>query len=276
MAKPLRNPYLDDEDDVDDLTFLSHSKQGPSGYVLGNGNQSQANNDYQQRKQQLLEERRKIEERTLQSSKVSLGLVYESEQMGISTAEELMRQREKLNNVDTNLDNINSTMRVTQKHLNTMKSWFGGMFSKNTDGTTIPASKSTNSISRGQGSSSLGETIDKISNESARRSSANHPALAHRGIEPSGFTFDDEDDFSKSSAVGGSSHANRSRDIDKQLNANLGELGLGLNRLKGLALGLGEEIEQQNEVIDRITTKAERAEDTVQYQNRQMRNLLKK
>jgi len=68
----------------------------------------------------------------------------------------------------------------------------------------------------------------------------------------------------------------RSRDIDRQLDRNLGELGDGLVRLKGLALGLGDEIEQQNEIIEKITTKAERSEDTIRYQNRQMNSLLKK
>lgn len=186
-----------------------------------------------------------------------------------------MRQREKLENVDQHLDGINSTMRVTQKHLNTMKSWFGGIFSKNdnTNG-SLPASKSTPGLSARNGTSSLGDTITKISAESARHSSDNHPALAHRGID-TGFKFDDDEPGDKLPS-GASGHAARSQDVDRQLNSNLAELGLGLNRLKGLALGLGEEIEQQNEVIEKITTKAERSEDTIQYQNRQMRNLLKK
>jgi len=123
----------------------------------------------------------------------------------------------------------------------------------------------------------------RISTESARISSDNHPALANRGIDKvdkvdtSGFRFDDDEDQPKTAGRLPSTGAgHRSRDIDRQLDENLGELGLGLSRLKGLALGLGEEIEQQNEIIEKITTKAERSEDTIQYQNRQMRNILKK
>lgn len=77
-TKPGRNPYLDDDDEVDDFTFLAHNSNPRS--LVGNSG-SAANDQYLQRRQQLMEERRRIEERTLQSSKASLGLVYESEKV---------------------------------------------------------------------------------------------------------------------------------------------------------------------------------------------------
>lgn len=275
-GKPAKNPFLDDEDEVDDHAFLSH--KGSSNYVLGDQSSGRSNgNDYAQKRQQLLEERRRIEERTLQSSKVSLGLIYESEKVGLATAEEMVRQGEKLSNVDSNLDQMNAVMRVTQKNLTSMKSFFGGVkniFSKaSTDSPAngLPASKSTPGLSsRPSGySSTLGTTVEQISQESSRRSAANHPGLAGRGIN----FDDDEEDLGRRASTG---QAQRSNDIDRQLDANLGEIDLGLNRLKNLALGLGNEIESQNELIENITTKATRAEDTLGYQNRQMKYILKK
>lgn len=47
-------------------------------------------------------------------------------------------------------------------------------------------------------------------------------------------------------------------------------------RLKGLASELGEEIDSQNDLIDNITNKAEKAELTVQKQNKDMQKILKK
>lgn len=262
-----RSGWADDE--VSDSDFLS---SGPPK------TQGSGSNDYQQRRQQLLEERRKIEERTLQSSKMSLGLVYESEKIGLSTAEDLIKQGEKLQNVDRNLDSMNSTMRVTQKHLTSMKSLFGGIknyFSKTPE---TPSMSSSQSVPGSMGSrpntyrSSLTDTIGQVSSESDSRSADNHPALVRRGL--GGNPFDEEDETGKRAPRSG--YEARSRQIDKQLDNNLGELDMGLNRLKNLALGLGNEIESQNEMIEKITTKAERAEDTIGHQNRQMRQILKK
>ena len=53
-------------------------------------------------------------------------------------------------------------------------------------------------------------------------------------------------------------------------------MSLGLDRLKNLGLGLGEEIETQNSQIERITGKAERADVTIKDQNRQMKTILGK
>ena len=50
----------------------------------------------------------------------------------------------------------------------------------------------------------------------------------------------------------------------------------GLSRLKGLATGLGEEITDQNVVIDRIHDKAEKVDAKIGSQNTQMKKILKR
>lgn len=49
-----------------------------------------------------------------------------------------------------------------------------------------------------------------------------------------------------------------------------------LSRLKGLAEGLGEEIDTQNEMLDRLTDKTDKADFSVMRQNKDMNKLLKK
>ena len=49
----------------------------------------------------------------------------------------------------------------------------------------------------------------------------------------------------------------------------------GMERLKGLAQGLGDEIQSQNEQLDRINTGVDRADIKIKDQNRQMRKILK-
>jgi len=50
----------------------------------------------------------------------------------------------------------------------------------------------------------------------------------------------------------------------------------GMSRLKGLAVGLGDEISAQNDQLDRIAPKVERADTKIRDQNRQMRHILGK
>lgn len=87
MAREIKssNPFFDDDDEVDDYEFLNHPQQGHSGYMLGNSDQQRS--ELEIKRMQLLEEKRKIEERTLQSTNNSLGLIDESEKVGILTAE---------------------------------------------------------------------------------------------------------------------------------------------------------------------------------------------
>ena len=49
-----------------------------------------------------------------------------------------------------------------------------------------------------------------------------------------------------------------------------------ITTLKGLARGLGEEIISQNELVDNIMYKAEKADFTIGKQNKDMDRILKK
>ena len=53
-------------------------------------------------------------------------------------------------------------------------------------------------------------------------------------------------------------------------------MSLGLFRLKGLAIGLGDEINEQNDLLDRIQNKADKADSIIHEQNTQIRHILKK
>ena len=56
----------------------------------------------------------------------------------------------------------------------------------------------------------------------------------------------------------------------------IGEMSVSLSRLKGLAQGLGTELEDQNSLIDRLQTSADKADWRIQRQNKDMERLLKK
>lgn len=253
--------------DVDDSTFLNHPRQGSSGYILSDNPIVQI----EDKRRQILEERRQIEERTLQSTQNSLSLIYETEKVGLQTAEELLHQREQLENVNDKLDSINQIMRVSQKHLTSMKSIFGGFknyFSKNAE--TNPNNKvpqSNKKISSSVSDNKLQHTIESLRTDTSQ---VRHPKVR-------------DFDYDSANNTGGVDNSNRkmsayelhSSEIDRKLDNNLEEMGQGISRLKNLALGLGNEIDSQNQMLDTLATKSEKAQDTVANQNRQMKRILK-
>lgn len=111
------NPF--EEDDVDDETFLKNSRRTPT--------YNNAPPTFEDQMQSFAEKKRIIEERTINSTEKSISILKDSEQIGIATAEELMRQREKLEKTDKQLDEINSTLRFSQKHINGIKSVFSSL-----------------------------------------------------------------------------------------------------------------------------------------------------
>ena len=140
-----KNPFYTEEDDIEDDEFLRRSKGGGGGagnYMLPNhgaaaaqahahaqahGGHAAAVDPIDARRQMLMEKRREIEERTLDSSQRSLGLLHESERVGVATAEELSRQKDQLRGTEQRLDDINSTLKQSERHLQGIKGIFGGL-----------------------------------------------------------------------------------------------------------------------------------------------------
>jgi len=237
------NHSIKDIDDVDDDLFVSKK---PQNYIFADKKAAD------------------ITERTTKILANTRSIVQESEQIGQSTLENLASQRETLERVENDLDHINAMTRATQKNLNNMRSFFGGIKSL-----------------FGYGGSA----------------SANQAALCNSKLTPSSSFVGSSTSTPASSMVRGTSSGNISKStvVDKQVplktsplltqpeekpvdefDANLSEIGFGLGRLKEMAMKLGDEIGDQNVMLDRITDKSERAGDSVKHQNRQIQQLLKK
>uniref|UniRef100_A0A6G1SGM9 Soluable nsf attachment protein 29 n=1 Tax=Aceria tosichella TaxID=561515 RepID=A0A6G1SGM9_9ACAR len=243
-----------DIDEVDDDLFISRK---PQNYIFA------------EKKVQ------DINERTNRMMTNSRKIVEETQQIGQSTLENLSVQREALERVENDLDSINTMTRATQKHLNNMRSFFGGiksLFGSKDNSTTagIP-------------------TVPSTTNASMPRSKtlANVPSNIPAGGGSSSFQQGGSSNISSRASFAAASAVDRAQATaasvphleteDKdEFEANLSEIGFGLGRLKEMAMKLGDEIGDQNEMLDRITDKSERAGDSVKHQNRQIQQLLKK
>lgn len=83
-----KNPFFSLEEDVDDETFLNNAPVR----TLSAGHYQNFGNDITQKRQQLLQRKKEIEERTIQSSERSVSLLRDSEQIGVATAEVIIYQ----------------------------------------------------------------------------------------------------------------------------------------------------------------------------------------
>ncbi|KAL2722593.1 synaptosomal-associated protein 29 [Vespula squamosa] len=256
-----KNPFFELEDDIDDETFLKSAPTRTSGSSYNYVNNF--DNELEIKRQQLMQRRKEIEERTIHSSERSISLLRDSEQIGAATAEELIRQREQLERTEKRLDDINSTLRFSQKHIQGIKSVFGSLknyLSGKSLDTPVSSTKLPESTSFGSTSSpTLSNSLDQVQTNMAN----NHPSLKLRGLVDD----DDNEDQRTNSST---------NNITKVLEKNLDEMSGSLARLKGLAIGLSEEIESQSDLIDNITDKAERTDITLQKQNKDLTHLLRK
>ncbi|XP_077256281.1 synaptosomal-associated protein 29kDa [Temnothorax americanus] len=252
-----RNPFFSLEDDVDDETFL---RNAPARTAPG-GRYRNLDNDVAQKRQQLSQRKKEIEERTVQSSERSISLLRDSEQIGVATAEELIRQKEQLRRTEKRLDDINGTLRFSQKHIQGIKSVFGSLKNylggKSLDA-PIPSTKLSESSSSGSVTSpALSNTLEQIQNDTSTSCSSTTMRASYddRGLEDVKPASDE---------------------VTRVLEQNLSEMSGSLARLKHLAIGLSEEIDSQNDLIDNIADKTEKADITLRQQNKDMLHLLKK
>lgn len=285
MSLSNKNSFFDTNNDIDDDAFLNHPRAGSSGFMLPQSNNQQGNQGAtasapsgimspDEKHRQLMLLQKEIEARTVDSSNRSLGLLYESEKVGAATGEELHRQKEQLLRTEGRLDEINSTLKQSERHLNGIKSVFGGiknyLFAKNS-GLPPPSpqqaiqatTNSQNQIPNSNSDASIGSSNSRKQFYSQAENDRldtireqNHPALRARGLA--------EENSDKMASV------------DEVLDRNLDEMAMGLSRLKGLALDLNAELDEHDDILIRLDDKASRTGIKVEKQNKDMSKILKK
>ena len=206
-----------------------------------------------------------MEERTLASSERGLGLLFESEKVGSATAVELTRQKEQLLNTESKLDEINSSLRQSERHLQGIRSVFGSVrnyFSGrsastastgNVPGRSSPGANRNAGTASGPGQSSYNDFNNRVSQ-------------SHHNISGSV-------QQQKQLQHGQQSYSSA---VDEQVDRNLDDMASSLARLKGLAQGLNTELDEHNDILDRVADKADTVGFKVDKQNKDMGKILKK
>ncbi|XP_020633255.2 synaptosomal-associated protein 29 [Pogona vitticeps] len=232
------NPF--DEDDDEDLKPVKWNESSePSGGGMD-------------RQSYLQREVLRRSQATVDSTNRSLSLIYESEHVGVATAEELTRQGEVLQRTERMVDKMDQDLKTSQRHINSIKSVFGG-FVNYFKAKPQEIKPEQNGASEYQGSNKLKEALS-LSKEQEPKYLESHPNLRkldnseYNSSGPSSDSSLQRDSYPKNQHL---------RAYHQKVDQNLDEMSSGLGRLKNLALGLQSEIETQDEILGRLTTKVD-------------------
>ncbi|NWR09186.1 SNP29 protein, partial [Paradoxornis webbianus] len=205
---------------------------------------------------------------TADSTTRSLSLLYESERIGVAASEELVRQGEALKRTEQMVDKMDQDLKTSQRHINSIKSVWGGLV--NYFKAKPPESKpEQNGAPEYYANSRLKEAIVS-SKEQESKYQESHPNL--RKLDNS------DNDFNKADLVSSVQKDaypknQQLRAYHQKIDTNLDEMSSGLSRLKSLALGLQTEIEEQDDMLDRLTKKVETLDVNIKNTDRKVRQL---
>ncbi|XP_077016404.1 synaptosomal-associated protein 29 [Tamandua tetradactyla] len=217
------------------------------------------------RQQSLRQEVLRRAEATAASTSKSLSLVYESEKVGVASCEELVRQRGVLERTEKMVDKMEQDLKTSQRHISSIKSVFGGLVSYFKSKPVETRTEQNGSLP--QPSSRLKEAIT-ISKEQESKYQASHPNL--RKLESSDSVTGRADSAGSTDEYPKNPHL---RSYHQKIDSNLDELSLGLGRLKDIALGMQTEIEEQDDILDRLTTKVDKLDVNIKSTERKVRQL---
>ncbi|KAM4662809.1 synaptosomal-associated protein 23 isoform 1-T2 [Discoglossus pictus] len=189
-----------------------------------------------------------VTDESLESTRRMLNLAVESQDAGIKTITMLDEQGEQLHRIDEGMDQINKDMREAEKNLTELNKCCGlcvcpGSRSKNFETSDVYKKTWT---SKG--------TEEVVSKQPGQSSNGHQQG----GVGQSGgyikkITNDARED---------------------EMDENLQQVGSILGNLKSMALDMGNEIDSQNKVIDRINEKAETNRDRIDEANARARKLI--
>ena len=216
-----------------------------------------------------------VQQQSKGSTQRSLAMLMETEQIGVATASNLVEQGERLDHIEGTVKKIDADLKESQKNINGLKSVFGGITNwwqskkdKKNPKDTIPE-KEDSGLRKAMKQSEMGQFQNTTSSPAPTRP------------PPGGMTVlstmeqneaDIEADLGKLS-----SPLNRSLlNCYFSFYISTGQMGEFTDRLKFMALAMGDEMEKQNDQLDRINDRVGRTDMTMSGQNKQMNKILKK
>ncbi|KAK3540140.1 hypothetical protein QTP70_026877 [Hemibagrus guttatus] len=259
MYPNFHNPFADDDEE--------HTMPTARGFNFDDCDEEESTMSPGDRRQRQLEQEvMRTAQSAMDSSSRSLSLIYNSEKIGTETAEELIRQGEALKRAERKVDNMTQEMKTSQKHINSIKSVWGGLVNY-FKGNSVPRPPQKEQSPVYEASTRIQNVLAE-SKEHVGKYEASHPNL--RKLDTSGWFGASCDDESSQNGYSKNTHL---KAVHQHLDNNLDEMSDGLSRLKNLGLGLQAEIDDQDVSLDSLLNKVDSMEGKISSTNRQLKNL---
>jgi len=197
-------------------------------------------------------------QRMVQSSNRSVQMIIESQSTAMETAEELRKQREQLERTSKNLDKISGDLDESDRNITSLKGIWGTMsnwFKK--------PIKKQDEMQNGTSATSS-EEEDKQMIAENKQMQQNLRKLDNIDVEPS------------SGYSGRGAGASLRTEEDVIVDKNLDTMLAGLAMLKGQGLALGNELDDQNDLLENIGAKTSKADLRLEDQNSKMNKILRR
>ena len=184
--------------------------------------------------------------RVLGSTSRCVGLIEESHDIAIKTAEELQRQEEALNRTERNLDNISRDMTTANRHIKSVKSVWGA----------------------------IGNYFSKPNQDVKDRNETVTTEIPERNLNMDArlkVDYDEQDRLSEYECRGRGTAG-----FERQYDNDLSEMARGLSILKDDAMMLGQTIDRHDEIITRVQGKIENVDDEVRVADKKIKKILRR
>nr|XP_004665950.1 synaptosomal-associated protein 23 [Jaculus jaculus] len=194
-----------------------------------------------------------ITDESLESTRRILGLAIESQDAGIKTITLLDEQGEQLNRIEEGMDQINKDMREAEKTLTELNKCCGLCVCPCNRTKNFESGKAYKATWGDGGGNSPNSVVSKqpgrVTNGQPQQTSTG----AASGEYIKHITNDAKED---------------------EMEENLTQVGSILGNLKNMALDMGNEIDAQNQQIQRITEKADTNKDRIDIANTRAKKLI--
>ncbi|XP_055447990.1 synaptosomal-associated protein 23 [Psammomys obesus] len=193
-----------------------------------------------------------VTDESLESTRRILGLAIESQDAGIKTITMLDEQGEQLNRIEEGMEQINKDMREAEKTLTELNKCCGLC--------VCPCNRTKNFESGKNYKATWGDG----ENNSPSNVVSKQPGRVTNG-QPQQTT---------GAASGGYIKRITNDAREDEMEENLTQVGSILGNLKNMALDMGNEIDAQNQQIQRITEKADTNKDRIDVANTRAKKLI--
>lgn len=186
-----------------------------------------------------------VTDESLDSTRRMIQLCEDSQAAGTKTLDQLDRQGEQLNRIETGMDEMNAEMKQAEKHITGMEKWCGICVCpwnrtrkvRDTDGTWKKPKEDSSSSKAVKG----------------------QPKASKAGAVPDGPYIQRINNDAR----------------EDEMEENMEAVGNILGNLKSMASDMGNEISKQNDQIDRVTMKSQGVDSRIAVANKRTEKLLK-